>query len=120
MPDMSALLVMTAPEGPGEPYTLPPERIVKGSPTFVSWEMEKTADGKMVAGIWEATPGAWRSLKGPDWEFCHIISGSVEVTEDGKAPVLLKAGDVLVMRPGFRGTWRALERVRKSYVIYTA
>lgn len=114
------LLVMEAAPEAGKPYVLPDDRIVDGAPGFLSWDLEKTADGKIVSGIWEASAGAWRSAKGRDWEFCHLISGVVELTEDGRPPITLKAGDVFVMRPGFTGTWRVIETVRKSFVIYTS
>ena len=95
-------------------YELPAERIVDGAPTFTSWDLEKSADGKITAGIWEATPGSWRSSKGAAWEFCHLVSGVVELTEDGKAPILLKANDVFTMRPGFTGTWRVTRQSARA------
>jgi uncharacterized cupin superfamily protein len=116
----SRLLVMEATPEQAKAYKLAAEKIVAGAPAFVSWDLEKSADGKVTSGIWEATPGAWRSAKGSDWEFCHLISGVVELTEDGKPPVVLKAGDSFTLRPGFIGIWRVIEPVRKSFVIYSA
>lgn len=39
------------------------------------------------------------------------------MTEDGQAPRRLAAGDTFIMRPGFTGTWRTIETVRKLWVI---
>ncbi len=39
------------------------------------------------------------------------------MTEDGGDPIHLKAGDRLILRPGFKGTWEVLETTRKDYVI---
>lgn len=116
----NGLVVLEAVPGEGKPYELAPGAIVDGAPAFVSWDIEKTGDGKVVAGIWEASPGSWRSSKGADWEFCHLISGVVELTEGSKPPVRLVAGNIFVMRPGFVGVWKVIEHARKSFVIYSA
>ena len=39
------------------------------------------------------------------------------MTEDGGAPIHLKAGDRPILRPGFKGTWEVLDTTRKDYVI---
>ena len=39
------------------------------------------------------------------------------VTEEGGEPVHLKAGDRMILRPGFKGTWEVVETTRKDYVI---
>ena len=67
--------------------------------------------------IWEATPGETRSIKGEAFEFCHILDGVVELTEEGRAPVVYRKGDSFIMEPGYRGVWKTIETVRKIYVI---
>ena len=39
------------------------------------------------------------------------------MTEDGGAETHLKAGDSMILRPGFKGTWEVIETTRKDYVI---
>jgi uncharacterized cupin superfamily protein len=39
-----------------------------------------------------------------------------EITEDGHAPITYRAGDCFIMKPGYVGTWRTLETVRKVWV----
>ena len=39
------------------------------------------------------------------------------ITEDAGAARVVRAGDSLVNRPGFRGTWEVLETTLKDYVI---
>ena len=51
-------------------------------------------------------------------EFCYILSGVSEVTEDGKPPVRVQAGDAFVMKPDFTGVWRCIETTRKIWVVY--
>ena len=92
------------------------DRILSGNPRTRTWNIEETPDGKLFAGIWEATPGKWRVVY-EEWEFCQVERGVSVVTEDGGKAVTLKAGDALVLRPGFVGTWEVLETTRKSYVI---
>lgn len=90
-------------------------RAVSGSPRFFTWEIE-TQPGGLYAGVWEATPGKWR-VSYSEWEYCRILSGVSIVTEEGGATRRLAAGDSLILRPGFQGTWEVVETTRKEYVI---
>lgn len=92
-----------------------PDRLISGSPEFRTWNLEE-ADGSLRAGVWEATPGKWKIVY-DEWEYFHILSGHSIVTEEGGEPVHLKAGDSLILRPGFKGTWEVVETTRKDYVI---
>ncbi len=92
-----------------------PERIISGNPTFKTWNLEEAAGG-LYAGIWEATLGAWM-ISYDEWEYFRIISGYSIVTEDGGEPVHLRAGDSMILRPGFKGSWQVVETTRKDYVI---
>jgi uncharacterized cupin superfamily protein len=102
-------------ESPRESRPLP-ERLISGDPSFRTWAQDVARDGLVHTGIWEATPGLTRSIKGETFEFCHILQGVVELTPDGGEAVTYKAGDSFVMKPGFTGTWRTIETVRKIYV----
>ncbi|OHV81937.1 cupin domain-containing protein [Ensifer sp. LCM 4579] len=93
-----------------------PERLIAGNPAFKTWAQD-VARGEMIhTGVWEATPGETRSIKGETFEFCHILSGVVEITPEDGEPVVYKAGDSFVMKPGFVGVWKTIETVRKIYV----
>lgn len=96
----------------GEPAA---DRLIAGTPRFRTWNVEE-ADGGLYAGVWESTPGKWRIIY-DEWEYFHILSGYSVVTEDGGAAVHLRAGDSMVLRPGFKGTWEVVETTRKDYVI---
>lgn len=93
-----------------------PDRLIAGDPTFRTWPADVSRDGMIHTGVWEATPGETRSINGESLEFCHILEGVVEITQDGGAPVTYRAGDSFVMKPGFTGVWRTIETVRKIYV----
>ena len=93
-----------------------PERLIAGNPAFRTWLQDTSHGGKVRTGVWEASPGEYRSIKGGTFEFCTILEGVVELTEDGQAPRRFKAGDSLVMKPDFKGNWKTIETVRKIYV----
>ena len=92
-----------------------PDRLISGNPVFTTWNIEETTSG-LYAGVWQATPGKWR-ISYDEWEYFHILEGHSVVTEDGGAAIDLRAGDRLVLRPGFKGTWEVIETTRKDYVI---
>ena len=99
---------------PGRPA---PDKLIAGDPSFKTWAQDEANDGAIRTGVWEATPGETRSAKGTTFEFCQILSGVVELTEEGAAPRVFRAGDSLVLKPGFKGIWKTVETVRKVYVV---
>ncbi len=92
-----------------------PDRLISGDPRFLTWNLEE-ADGSVYAGVWQSTPGKWRILY-DEWEYFHVLEGHSIVTEDGREPIHLKAGDRMILRPGFKGTWEVVETTRKDYVV---
>lgn len=96
-----------------------PDRLIEGAPAFKTWALESVPVGNwsnIRTGIWEATPGATRSIKGEAMEICHILSGVVELTEEGGETRRFTAGDTFIMKPGFVGVWKTIETARKIYV----
>lgn len=115
---MSLLVsIDTAPGFAPEESKAAPERLIAGDPAFKTWAQDASKDGAIQTGVWEATPGETRSIKGNTFEFCHILSGLIEITETGGETHTFKAGDSFVMKPGFTGVWRTIETVRKIYVV---
>lgn len=93
------------------------DRLISGDPSFKTWAQDQSRDEPVRTGVWEATPGETRSIKGETVEFCYILSGVIELTEEGQPPRTFRAGDSFVMKPGFVGIWKTIETVRKIYVI---
>lgn len=93
-----------------------PERVLEGAPAFRTWSAYENEAEKLYCGVWEATPGTW-SIRYDEWESFTLLAGHSIVTPDGGEPVHLRAGDSMVIEPGFSGTWRVLETTRKTYVI---
>ncbi|MDT6942152.1 cupin domain-containing protein [Brucella pseudogrignonensis] len=112
-----SLLIRIDPDPKTEPVLRDPlpERLISKSPKLKSWEQDISRED-ISTGIFEATPGVTHSIKGEAFEFCHIISGEIELTPDGGQHVRFKAGDSFVMKPGFTGVWNTIETVRKIYV----
>ena len=88
--------------------------IIAGNPVMKTWNHYESADGKTLAGVWEASEGTY-SVNYVDWEFCHFLEGECILTKTGHAPVTLKAGDVFMIEPGFAGTWQVVKKVKKYY-----
>jgi uncharacterized cupin superfamily protein len=96
----------------------PGERRLLGDPQFSIWNLEKAVGGTISSGIWQTTPGRWRSTYDGKWEFCTIVEGALTITEDGADPVTYRVGESFVIRDGFRGIWEATELTRKHYVVH--
>ena len=77
-------------------------------------------DSRILSGVWEAAPGLSR------WEFLergeviHVLEGRMVVTEDGKEPVTVEAGNAAFFPIGWQGTWDIKERIRKFFVIFNS
>lgn len=97
--------------------TARPERLISGLPAFKTWQQDASREGAITTGVWEATPGVTRSSKGETYEFCHILQGVIELTDETGEKMTFRAGDSFVMKPGYTGIWTTIETVRKIYVI---
>ena len=53
-----------------------------------------------------------------EYELCHLLTGSVRLTDEAGQSKLYRAGDSFVIPSGFRGTWEVIEPCRKVYAIY--
>ncbi len=93
-----------------------PARVIAGAPRFRTWAVETREAEGLHAGVWEASPGAWRIMY-TEWEYCRILSGRSVITPDGGAPMHVGSGDSFILRPGFTGVWEVIETTRKDYVI---
>ena len=101
-----------------EPMTTDLDGWVKteGTPAMKTWVQHTSADGSVISGTWEATPGSWHASY-KFYEFVHLIEGRITITPDGGAPVTLTPGDAFVVEPGFTGTWKIEAPVRKHFCI---
>lgn len=105
-------------DGAGKPTLRKPceHLTISGDPEFRTWINDLSFGGKVRTGIWEATPGQFRNDMDGIYEYCFILSGMVEISEDDGETRIYRAGDSFVMKPGFRGTWNTIETVRKMFI----
>ena len=93
--------------------------LISGDPSFRTWLQDLSFDGKVRTGIWEATPGLTQALKPTTYEYCLLLEGVVEIGEEGGETKVFRAGDSFCFKPGFKGTWKTLETLKKIYVAVT-
>ena len=97
-----------------------PVKLLKGKYLTQTWNHWEGENNRLYCGIWESTPGKVE-CEYTEWEFCHIISGEVILTEEGKKKGhRFKKGDGFIIPPGFKGTWETVKKVKKHYVILLA
>ncbi len=108
--------VVKIPATSADPITsdLPGWKVVDGSPSMKTWVQHTTADGSMISGHWDATPGTYHATY-TGFEFVHILAGRITITPDGGSPVEVTAGDAFVVESTFKGTWKIHEAVRKHF-----
>ncbi|MEZ5798683.1 MAG: cupin domain-containing protein [Paracoccaceae bacterium] len=100
--------------GEGEASHPGPDRVIEGAPRFTTWP---AIEGAISSGIWAATPGQHRVVRDADTvEQFYILEGEIELAEDGgDGPLRFGPGDLVMLAPGFCGTWRTITPVRKLY-----
>lgn len=93
-----------------------PEEILSGTPHFRTWLQDQSLDGRVRTGIWEATPGLTHAIKTDVYEYCLILEGLVEIGEKDGETYSYGPGDSFLFKPGFVGTWKTIETVRKVFI----
>ena len=93
------------------------ERLLSGDPRVATWNHYAEESGQFFAGIWSATPGAWR-VEYSEHEFCHLLAGRVRITDREGERYEFGVGDSFVIPAGFAGTWEVLEECRKLYAVF--
>ena len=91
-------------------------RVIEGEPTMKTLIMRTSNDGSMISGVWTATLGTYHAVYA-EYEFVHLIEGSITITPDGGEPAYMSSGDAFVVEAGFSGTWEITEPVVKHFDI---
>ena len=95
---------------------LPGWVVVEGKPTMKTAVQHTSANGKILSGTWQATPGTYHATY-TDYEFVHLIAGRIIITQDGGKSVEVGPGDAFVVDASFKGTWKIVEPVTKHFVV---
>lgn len=109
--------LLAPPDGDGEDYFLPAEKLIAGNPKQTVWQQYSDTSGKFFAGAWQSGVGKWR-VAYTEEEYCQILEGVSIITDTAGNSVTVRSGDRFVMPRGFAGTWEVLEPTKKLYVIY--
>ncbi len=103
--------------------TIEPRQTVTADPAVVdqqyrahSWRHFENAEKGAMAGIWEAEPHLERVDCDYD-ELCHILEGTVRLTDAAGVARTFGQGESFVVAAGFKGTWENLTHVRKVFFI---
>ncbi|MBN8945186.1 MAG: DUF861 domain-containing protein [Rhizobiales bacterium] len=94
------------------PAPITPAWVVDGNPVARAAELSRSTDGTAVSLVWDCTAGTFNWHFGID-ETVHILEGEVEVSAEGAAPRVLRAGDVALFRSGTTARWHVPRYVRK-------
>lgn len=81
-----------------------------------SWRHFSDSDKGALAGIWEA-PAHLHRCEFTYTEMCHVLQGSIRLTDSEGSARTFGPGDSFVVQKGFKGVWENLSDVRKVYFI---
>ena len=109
----SFLSVATLDLGP----VAPKHTSIEGNQMEAAVTLASHDGGRVEIGVWECSPGRFTADRSTSAEFCHFISGLVEMTHADGRKQRLGPGDAIDLPLGWKGEWRVIEHVRKLYVI---
>jgi uncharacterized protein len=104
-------------QGQRDDYQVADEKLLSGNPQQSTTNMFSDPREEFHCGTWQGEPARWK-VSYSEHEYCHILQGSVRITDDEGQSIVVNAGDHFVISAGFRGTWETLEFTRKIYVIF--
>ncbi|TAL27098.1 MAG: DUF861 domain-containing protein [Alphaproteobacteria bacterium] len=93
------------------------ERLVSGAPKRAWKSLYSSKSDEFHTGIYECTPGSWHVTYNED-EFCTLIEGRLKMTSEQGDTQEFQAPASFVIPSGYKGTWEALTKLRKFFVIY--
>ena len=103
--------------GPAEHSAPAPEKVLAGDPQQQIWNAFSDPEGRFHTGRWTSTVGIWR-VDYTERELCHLLSGTVRLTDAAGVQRTYRAGDTFMIDKGFSGTWEVIEACSKIYAIY--
>src|ERR1700722_16508441 len=93
------------------------EKLVSGQPKRAYKSLYSSRSDEFHTGIYECTPGKWRVAYSED-ECCTLIEGKLKLTSEQGEVQEFQAPASFLIPSGYAGTWEALTRLRKFFVIY--
>ena len=96
-----------------ESWPLEPDTILEGAPAAAGFVLSRSADRRMVRGIWSSTPGVFRWVWTYD-ETLVVVSGEATV-ELADGVVELKPGSLAFFERGQASIWRIKTPLLKGF-----
>lgn len=72
-------------------------------------------DGRVHAGIWECTPGAFPSARDGISEVMTFLAGDATIYDADGTAHEIRPGATMVVADGWSGRWEIRETVRKTF-----
>lgn len=110
-------LSTAAVEKPLGEFAVDPSWILSGKPVFRGAETMRSADGKVVSGLWACegpTTFVWHF--GAD-ETVHLLEGHVEVEYLGRK-FSITPGDTATFHAGTKAIWHVPRHAKKTYTLH--
>lgn len=96
-----------------EPVELDPSQVIAGAPEVSELVLSESADGRVVRGIWQMTPGVVTDTEAD--ELFVVLSGRATIEFSDGTALDVGPGDVAVLTEGARTRWTVHETLRKVY-----
>lgn len=93
------------------------EKLISGAPKRAWKPLYSSQSEEFHTGIYECTPGKWKVSYTED-EFCTLIEGKLKMTSEQGESQEFQAPVSFVIPSGYKGTWEAVTKLRKYFVIY--
>ena len=95
----------------------PAEMVAEGDPRSKTWVAKNFESGGSVStGIWTSEPGTLKVTSYPVDEVFTVLSGKIEATNEDGSVVHVGPGQSCLLRKGWSGLFRTVERTRKCFV----
>jgi uncharacterized cupin superfamily protein len=116
----AALKVITFPQAPLKDAAweeVEKDKLISGQPKRAWKALYSSASEEFHTGIYECTPGSWKVSYYED-EFCTLIEGRLKMTSEQGETQEFQAPVSFLIPAGYKGTWEAVTKLRKYFVIY--
>ena len=97
-----------------EPWPLPAEWILEGAPVAEGAVISRSADSRIIRGVWQCSPGRFTWVFSYD-ETLVVLSGLATVEIDSGERVELEPGVMAFFGRGHSATWTVVETLRKGF-----
>jgi uncharacterized cupin superfamily protein len=96
-----------------QPVALDPSQVVAGTPQVSELVLSESADGRVVRGIWQMTPGVVTDTEAD--ELFVVLSGRATIEFEDGTVLNVGPGDAALLTAGAKTRWTIHETLRKVY-----